>query len=77
MPRSIQFADYMVRLLTGGAVFGVSLAYDALCGAVPPVDSPLLGFLSMMKLTWCVSLGTRLQGFRGRQQYLEPGSLRT
>lgn len=42
----------MVRLLTGGAMFGASLAHDALCGNVPPVDSPLLGFLAMMQLSW-------------------------
>ncbi len=52
---SIQFTDYIMRLLTGGAMFGASLAYDALCGDVPPVDSPLLGFLSMMQLTWYAS----------------------
>lgn len=49
----IQFADAMVRLLTGGAVFGAPLAYDAKAGSVPPVDSPLLPMLSMtMQLSW-------------------------
>jgi hypothetical protein len=48
----IQFADFAVRLLTGGAVFGAPLAYDVLCGSVPPADSPLLGMLAMLQMTW-------------------------
>mmetsp|Transcript_14992 Transcript_14992/g.45253 ORF Transcript_14992/g.45253 Transcript_14992/m.45253 type:complete len:405 (+) Transcript_14992:147-1361(+) len=49
----IQFADAMVRLLTGGAVFGAPLAYDAAAGTVPPTDSPLLATLrAFMQLSW-------------------------
>jgi hypothetical protein len=48
----IQFADYAVRLLTGGAVLGAPLAYDGLCGSVPAADSPLLGMLVMLQMTW-------------------------
>ena len=48
----IQFADYAVRLLSGGAVRGAPLAYDVLCGTVPAADSPLLGMLAMLQMTW-------------------------
>lgn len=57
----IQFADFAVRLLTGGAVMGAPLAYDVLCGSVPPADSPLLGMLAMLQMTWLdVVDGSRL-----------------
>lgn len=53
---NVQFADAMVRLLTGGAVFGAPLAYDAAAGTVPPTDSPLLATLrAFMQLSWCAS----------------------
>lgn len=58
----IAFADFIVRVLTGGRVRSAPLLFDALCGTVPPVDSPLLPVLQMMtQLTWFdVTDGSRL-----------------
>eukprot|EP00887_Chlorella_sp_A99_P001331 scaffold14.g1331.t1 len=48
----IAFADFMVRLLTGGGVCGAPLLFDALAGRVPPQDPPMLPFmLSMVGLS--------------------------
>ncbi|KAL4451457.1 hypothetical protein ABPG75_007119 [Micractinium tetrahymenae] len=49
----ICFADFAVRVLTGGAVKGAPLIFDLLVGQVPPVDSPLLTLLGMTtELRW-------------------------
>jgi hypothetical protein len=49
----IAFADFAVRVLTGGRVRGAPLVFDLLCGTVPDADSPLLPLLhAMTRLTW-------------------------
>ena len=49
----IQFADWAVRLLTGGAVRGAPLAFDALAGVVPPAAHPMLAMLALtLQMTW-------------------------
>ena len=49
----IQNCDFLVRALTGGAVRGAPLLYDALCGRVPPQDAPmLLMFMLMTRISW-------------------------
>ncbi|EFN56517.1 expressed protein [Chlorella variabilis] len=49
----ICFADFVVRVLTGGAVRGAPLIFDALVGQVPVADSPLLALLELtMQMSW-------------------------
>ncbi|GAB4818448.1 hypothetical protein N2152v2_005494 [Parachlorella kessleri] len=68
----IAFADFCVRVLTGGAVRSAPLIFDAVVGKVPPQDSPLLGFLYMTtQLTWFnVCDGSRLVEAFLREQHL-------
>ena len=52
----IQNTDFLVRVMTGGAVRNAPLIFDALCGHVPPQDNPmLLMFMLMTRMSWCVS----------------------
>ncbi|GFR51126.1 hypothetical protein Agub_g13479 [Astrephomene gubernaculifera] len=44
----IHFADVLVRLMTGNNVRGAPLLYDMVCGAVPPVDNPMLLMMQLM-----------------------------
>ncbi|CAK0785920.1 hypothetical protein CVIRNUC_009133 [Coccomyxa viridis] len=49
----IQNTDFLVRVLTGGAVRNAPLIFDALCGHVPPQDNPmLLMFMLMTRMSW-------------------------
>ncbi|KAL4441079.1 hypothetical protein ABPG77_010510 [Micractinium sp. CCAP 211/92] len=49
----ICFADFAVRVLTGGAIKCAPLVFDLMVGQVPPVDSPLLALLGMTTgLSW-------------------------
>ena len=52
----IHFADFCVRVLTGGAVRGAPLLYDLICGTVLPApDPPMLVMMQMMlQMPWCV-----------------------
>ena len=49
----IQNTDFLIRVLTGGAVRNAPLIFDALCGHVPPQDNPmLLMFMLMTRMSW-------------------------
>jgi len=44
----LHFADALLRVLSDGAVQGACLLYDALCGAPPAAESPILLLMQLM-----------------------------
>ena len=58
----IQNTDFLVRVLTGGAVRNAPLIFDALCGHVPPQDNHmLLMFMLMTRMSWYAILASYLR----------------
>ena len=58
----IQNTDFLIRVLTGGAVRNAPLIFDALCGHVPPQDNPmLLMFMLMTRMSWYANLTSYLR----------------